>query len=472
MKIEKFKVLLYLKKSGMDKNGKAPIMGRITVNRTMAQFSCKLSCTPSLWNPRASRLEGKSKEAVETNKDIEQLLLSIQKSFDVLVEKRTDFEAKDVKEALQGSVKTQTTLLSFVDEHISELSTHEGIDMSKSSVWTYRKIRKNLAEFIGEKYRLTDLAFGQLTEPFISDFHHYLLDEKGFSSGTIYVSLFQKMCRIAFEDIDEIFGEEYKLFLKRDQGRIDSYVNHCLLWLNMLMYKAVDRSIIRFNPIAKIGYEKKAAPKMTHISKADFIKMLSTPMADERTELARRCFIFASLTSLSYIDVKKLYPHHISENSDGRKFIRKEREKTGVEFFVPLHPIAEKILSLYNTTDDSKPVFPLGEKKDIYLDVHTLGMVLGISNKLGFHASRHTFGVLMLNEDIPIGSIAKMMGHADITSTQVYAQVTEQKISSDMDKLIAKREKDKKMAWLSHHATFLGGFAPPATWANHRSVLA
>lgn len=386
MKIEKFKVLLYLKKSGMDKNGKAPIMGRITVNRTMAQFSCKLSCTPSLWNPRASRLEGKSKEAVETNKDIEQLLLSIQKAFDVLVEKRMDFEAKDVKEALQGSVKTQTTLLSFVDEHIRELSTHEGIDMSKSSVWTYRKIRKNLAEFI---------------------------------------------------------GEEYKLFLKRDQGRIDSYVNHCLLWLNMLMYKAVDRSIIRFNPIAKIGYEKKAAPKMTHISKADFIKMLSIPMADERTELARRCFIFASLTSLSYIDVKKLYPHHISENSEGRKFIRKEREKTGVEFFVPLHPIAEKILSLYNTTDDSKPVFPLGEKKDIYLDVHTLGMVLGISNKLGFHASRHTFGVLMLNEDIPIGSIAKMMGHADITSTQVYAQVTEQKISNDMDKLIAKRERNK-----------------------------
>ena len=72
-----------------------------------------------------------------------------------------------------------------------------------------------------------------------------------------------------------------------------------------------------------------------------------------------------------------------------------------------------------------------------------LGMVLGISNKLGFHASRHTFGVLMLNEDIPIGSIARMMGHADITSTQVYAQVTEQKISNDMDKLIAKRERNR-----------------------------
>ena len=37
----------------------------------------------------------------------------------------------------------------------------------------------------------------------------------------------------------------------------------------------------------------------------------------------------------------------------------------------------------------------------------------------------------------------RRMGHADITSTQVYAQVTEQKISNDMDKLIAKREKNR-----------------------------
>ena len=60
MKVEKFKVLLYLKKSEPDKTGKAPIMGRITLNRTMAQFSCKLSCTPGLWNARESRLNGKS----------------------------------------------------------------------------------------------------------------------------------------------------------------------------------------------------------------------------------------------------------------------------------------------------------------------------------------------------------------------------------------------------------------------------
>ena len=111
MKVEKFKVLLYLKKSGLDKSGKAPIMGRITVNRTMAQFSCKLSCTPELWNPRESRLNGKSKEAVEVNAKIDKLLLDINAAFDSLLERKSDFDAVSVKDAFQGSMNTQMTLL-------------------------------------------------------------------------------------------------------------------------------------------------------------------------------------------------------------------------------------------------------------------------------------------------------------------------------------------------------------------------
>ena len=104
MKVEKFKVLLYLKKSGLGKSGKAPIMGRITVNRTMAQFGCKLSCTPELWNPRESRLNGKSREAVETNAKIDKLLLAVNMAFDNLEERKIDFHATDVKDLLTSSL--------------------------------------------------------------------------------------------------------------------------------------------------------------------------------------------------------------------------------------------------------------------------------------------------------------------------------------------------------------------------------
>ena len=117
MKVEKFKVLLYLKKSEPDKTGKTPIMGRITLNRTMAQFSCKLSCTPGLWNARESRLNGKSREAVETNEKIERLLLAVHSAFNSLMERKKDFDAAAVRDMFQGNAGMQMTLLKLLDRH-------------------------------------------------------------------------------------------------------------------------------------------------------------------------------------------------------------------------------------------------------------------------------------------------------------------------------------------------------------------
>ena len=67
-----------------------------------------------------------------------------------------------------------------------------------------------------------------------------------------------------------------------------------------------------------------------------------------------------------------------------------------------------------------------------------VGKACGIRERLSYHMARHTFGTMSLSAGIPIESIAKMMGHASIASTQIYAQVTDNKISEDMDRLIAK----------------------------------
>ena len=73
-----------------------------------------------------------------------------------------------------------------------------------------------------------------------------------------------------------------------------------------------------------------------------------------------------------------------------------------------------------------------------------VGKACGIKERLSFHMARHTFGTMTLNAGIPIESIAKMMGHASISSTQIYAQVTDKKISEDMDWLIAKQSVKRK----------------------------
>ena len=73
-----------------------------------------------------------------------------------------------------------------------------------------------------------------------------------------------------------------------------------------------------------------------------------------------------------------------------------------------------------------------------------VGKACGIRQRLSYHMARHTFGTMCLSAGIPIESIAKMMGHASISSTQIYAQVTDCKISDDMDRLIAKHQEKNK----------------------------
>ncbi|HCO66605.1 MAG TPA: integrase, partial [Dysgonomonas sp.] len=180
MKVEKFKVLLYLKKSGLDKSGKAPIMGRITVNNSISQFSCKLSCTPTLWNPRESRLDGKSREAVETNRKIEKLLLAIHSAFDNLVERKKPFDAEAVKVLFQGSMGRQITLLALLDSYMEGLRTRIGIDVAPTTLGGYVYTHRSLSKFIKKKFKTKDVAFGQLNEQFIREYQDFVLGEQGY----------------------------------------------------------------------------------------------------------------------------------------------------------------------------------------------------------------------------------------------------------------------------------------------------
>jgi site-specific recombinase XerD len=223
-------------------------------------------------------------------------------------------------------------------------------------------------------------------------------------------------------------------------GYKPSHINHCLRWLNRLIYIAVDQGILRANPIDDIKYKKEARPHPRHIGRNELQRIMEKPMAGKRKELARRAFIFSVFTGLSYVDIRNLYPRHIGKTSEGRVYIRQNRVKTTVEAFIPLHPVALQILTLYNTSDDKQPVFPLPKRDMIWPEIHQIGFVIGRTKNLSYHMARHSFGTLMLSSGVPIESISKMMGHTNISSTQVYAKVTDDKISEDMDKLIARRK--------------------------------
>ena len=396
MKVEKFKVLLYLKRSGLDKSGKAPIMGRITVNRTMAQFSSKLSCTPELWNPRESRLNGKSKEAVEINAKIDKLLLAINLAFDSLLERKIDFDATAVKEAFQGSVETQMTLLRRLDIHIEDMQSRIGIDVAKSSMSTYIYTRRYLGEFIKKRFKVEDLAFGQLNEHLAYEFQEYVLKDKGLAVDTArhYLAILKKICRLAFKE-----GHSEKRY----------FVNF------------------------KLTKENRKAPRA--LSREDFEKIrdLEIPASRVTHNIARDLFLFACYTGVPYADAVSITDDNIYTDDNGAlwlKYLRKKNEHLGR---VKLLPEAIALIEKYRS-NERKELFPMIHHPNLRRHMKGLRDLAGIKTDLVYHMGRHTFGSLItLEAGVPIETISKMLGHTNLTTTQLYAKVTPKKLFDDMD---------------------------------------
>lgn len=396
MKVEKFKVLLYLKRGGLDKSGKAPIMGRITVNRTMAQFSSKLSCTPELWNPRESRLNGKSKETVEINAKIDKLLLAINSAYDSLLDRKIDFDATAVKEAFQGSVETQMTLLRRLDIHIEDMLSRIGIDVAKSSMSTYIYTRRYLGEFIKKRFKVEDLAFGQLNEHLAYEFQEYVLKNKGLAVDTArhYLAILKKICRLAFKE-----GHSEKRY----------FVNF------------------------KLPKENRKAPRA--LSREDFEKIrdLEIPASRVTHNIARDLFLFACYTGVPYADAVSITDDNIYTDDNGAlwlKYLRKKNEHLGR---VKLLPEAIALIEKYRS-NERKELFPMIHHPNLRRHMKGLRDLAGIKTDLVYHMGRHTFGSLItLEAGVPIETISKMLGHTNLTTTQLYAKVTPKKLFDDMD---------------------------------------
>ena len=400
MKIEKFKVLLYLKKSGLDRNGKAPIMGRITVNRTMAQFSCKLSCTPGLWNPRESRLDGKSREAVETNAAIDRLLLGVNAAFDFLVNRGGDFDANDVKEQFQGSMETRVTLMRMTDAVCEELKSRIGIDRAKTSYATYHYTRRALAEFIQRRFKVTDLAFNQLTERFIHEFQIFVTDDKGLSIETArhYLAILKKVCRRAFRE---------------GQSAICHFHNFSLPKQTLKTPRALSRE----------SFEK--------------IRDVEIPPHRRTHRLARDLFLFACYTGTAYIDTVTITRENLYTDETGALWLRYNRRKNELRATVKLLPEAVELIERYRD-DERETLFPMIYHPNLKRHMKALAALAGIKDDLCFHQARHSFASLItLDAGVPIETISRMLGHSSIKTTQAYARVTPRKLFEDMDRFIA-----------------------------------
>ena len=149
-----------------------------------------------------------------------------------------------------------------------------------------------------------------------------------------------------------------------------------------------------------------------------------------RTGINRDAFVFCAFTGLSHADVVKLTHADIYTDDNWDRWIIDRRQKTGTQFRVKLLPVAAMLYGRYKDMHLSRPA---PAQKRLYNDAEHAhyGMLpdAGLSFNPTIHMARHTFATTVtLTQGVPLETVSKMLGHKRITTTQIYAKITNDKI--------------------------------------------
>ena len=180
-----FKILFYANK-GKEKDGIVPIMGRITINGTQCQFSCKHSIPLAMWDVKGNCAKSRSKEALQINRDLDNIKAQIIKHYQHLSDREAFVTAEMVRNSFQGFCSEYETLLNAFDKVIASLKKRVGKDRVASTLWAMQRSRKDVADFLQSNLLRTDISMLELTPEFIKDFAAYLSTDRGLANGTIW----------------------------------------------------------------------------------------------------------------------------------------------------------------------------------------------------------------------------------------------------------------------------------------------
>ena len=149
----------------------------------------------------------------------------------------------------------------------------------------------------------------------------------------------------------------------------------------------------------------------------DELNKLRTINLSEPMDHVRDLFIFSAYTGLAYCDVQVFNFELMTEKIGKIYYIDGERLKTGTKFFTPILNPAMEVLKKY---DYNLPKIT-NQKGNEYL--HLIQHAMGLRKSLTFHVARHSFATLAISHGVPIEDVARMLGHEDIRTTQIYAKI-------------------------------------------------
>ncbi|WP_288898942.1 site-specific integrase [uncultured Alistipes sp.] len=389
-----FRILFYLKRNAPLKNGRVPIMARITLDGQRVQLSTHLSVNPETWCAATGQVAGRGRCADQTNRQLADIRFRIEQCYRTLFLNGSAVTPAMIKEAYLG-ITHRECLLEFFRRHNEEFRRMVGVSRSATTYNKYRCVCHHLERYVRQTYRRDDLAFSELDKGFVTGFHAYIVQQCSRKKNTAWIYM------IALKHV---------LMVARSKG--------CLTHDPFAGYKLHSEFVSR-----------------NYLNEAEISRMMRLELPSGALRLVRDAFVFSCFTGLSYVDVCNLTRRQIQQNG-GQTWVDLTRRKTGTEVSVRLFAVPQAILRRYLPADCDEPIFGLPGNGWCNKRLEQLAAAAGISKRVTFHTARHTFATTMtLSQGVAIETISKLLGHKNIRTTQIYAVITHSTLDGEMNRL-------------------------------------
>lgn len=220
-----------------------------------------------------------------------------------------------------------------------------------------------------------------------------------------------------FSDLTPQMIMQWDEFLRCETKREQTTIRNYHKVLKAYCTKAKFDSIIDDNPYDHVKIDRGKSKERRPLTEDEVLKLREWRASSSMLAKARDLFIFSCYTGLAYADVQSfVWEQHVTQ-VDGKYYIDGERLKTGERFFTPLLAPAIDVLEKWSYR------LPTMSNVKMNYALHEIEAILGFNKPLTSHVARHTFATLMLSKNVPIAVVQRLLGHADIKTTQIYTKV-------------------------------------------------
>ncbi len=391
-----FKLLFFVKRNAAKKNGNVPIIARITIDQIVAQFNTQMEINPANWSVNTGKAAGRSAEAMSINSMLDSIRSTVHQHYHTLLEQDGYVTSERVKNAFLGRIERGKTLIEFFEMHNEQYLQKVKMNTTDKTYSRYELTKKRLIEFMKLKYSVSDMLIKEINVVFIDNFLLYIKNHYGCTHNTAmkFIQRFRTVVNFA-----------------KNTGLVtaDPFGNY------RVKFEQTDRDYLTMEEITAI-YNKKFASK--------------------RLEQVQDLFIFSCYTALSYIDVCELTKDNIRTSFDGNLWIMTKRHKTNVASNIRLLEIPKAILEKYKDELPNGMILPIINNQKINDYLKEIATIYNINKNLTFHVARHSCATsVLIANGVPIETVSKILGHTNIRTTQIYARITDVKVSKDLEML-------------------------------------